>query len=250
MRVAERRRTETWGSRWTKVDGRAVDRLAAALERMDNQALLDRVRNATMEEYDVVHDAAAKLQKKADESPYHPWRTGPGQGSGGSGIGYILGREGDLGWNVVHGKTGRVLRAFPGPEGVKGANSCEWMAESFVQHRLATEALEWLVAYEIGGAARERAARRQEERDGIRRRASPSMGDRPRGATKHPPGRPRPWVGKPDAARRAPGAGGRVPADRPGRGAPRPGSPAPRRPGRTRGCSRGRPTGGNRRAAA
>ena len=73
-------------------------------------------------------------------------------------------RRGDLGWSVVRGRRGRLVRAFPGPRQRKADGYLSQLAHSMIRDRIAKEAIDWLRGWEARGGARERAERRWEAR--------------------------------------------------------------------------------------
>ena len=146
--------------------------LADCLERMDDHALVKAVRELEERhetqgrEYLPLPDAIWTLQKRMGGTEHRERAVELLQQRRRKDEPVVVPREHDLGWNVQASFTGRVLRALPGPERAERTRHLEVIAEDIVRNRLARHALEWLEGYEAGGAARERAARRQDDREG------------------------------------------------------------------------------------
>ena len=156
---------------------RAVRAQARALERMDDQALLDAVEGTTVEEYERMHDAVAMLEHGMGDPSYRDRCLDLERESALGRRPTVVERREDLGWDVLRHISGPTLRSFPGPKRIRKASDLEWMAQSVVHDRLAKQAMEWLEGYEAGGAARERAERiREEKGEGRRGRAGAPEG--------------------------------------------------------------------------
>lgn len=144
--------------------GEASDHLADILEGMDNDALLEVVRKEKLEDHLLVPDAFWVLHRRTAGNAQRQRALDLEDSRWETDLPIVAAREEDLGWDVLRTRTERILQAFPGPKAAKSPTHLEGMAEQIVHNRLAREALEWLEAYEAGGAARVRAVRKAETR--------------------------------------------------------------------------------------